>query len=64
MVEARRRPRALRRGLGLVAVLAALAALAPWLTGDPLRIDLSATLHSNFQPVVIATGVSQQTTAG
>ena len=27
-------------------MLAALAALAPWLAGDPLRIDLSATLES------------------
>src|SRR5258707_5396459 len=35
-----------RFGLGLVAVLALLALLAPWLApGDPLRGDLSASLH-------------------
>src|SRR5216117_3697607 len=35
-----------RFGLGLVAVLAILALLAPWLApGDPFRGDLSASLH-------------------
>src|ERR1700716_4018258 len=35
-----------RFGLGLVAVLATLALLAPWLApGDPFRGDLSASLH-------------------
>src|SRR5467141_404254 len=35
-----------RFGLGLVAVLAVLALLAPWLApGDPYRGDLSASLH-------------------
>jgi ABC-type dipeptide/oligopeptide/nickel transport system permease subunit len=36
----------LRRGAGLVLALSVPVVLAPWLTGDPLSIDLSATLQS------------------
>jgi len=46
VVESGRRSRSLRRGLVLIVALAVPAALAPWLSGDPLGIDLGATLES------------------
>jgi len=38
-------PGPLKRGLALVGVLAVAALAAPWVAGDPLRIDLTATLQ-------------------